>query len=56
MADVGGDGGVHTADYAVEDAFFQTFVVERNVGFGSAGEHDAAQVVGGLEFPDAAGG
>lgn len=56
VADVGGDGGVHAADDAVEDAFFEALVVERDFAFGGSGEHDAAEIVGCLKLAGAAGG
>ncbi len=54
-ADVGGDGGVHARDDAVEDALFETFVVNGEVGWGSVGLNDVAEVVGGLEDAEGVG-
>ena len=50
VADVGGDGGVHAAYDAVEDAFFEAAVVEcERVWGGGVGLNDVAKVVFGLE-------
>ena len=49
-ADVRGDGGVHAADDAVEDPFFEAAVVEcEGVCGGRVGLDDVAQIVFGLE-------
>ena len=50
VADVRGDGGVHAADDAVEDAFLEAAVVEcEGVWGGGVGLNDVAEVVFGLE-------
>jgi len=49
VADVRGDGGVHAADDAVEDAFLEAGVVEIEVVGWTTGLDDVAEVVGGFE-------